>query len=203
MRAPRSTPRATPAASTSTTSTAPSACRGEAPFGGIAVAAAAREPPPALLEQLEPRGRLVIPIGPPPPAISQGLRADPRGPRRIRRRPVPVRAARPRRLTFAQRPLRLDSMAAWGPSLLRRSLHLPVRLHGIQLGRPTDLLLDVESWHVLGFVVRCGDEAVRFLPWAASQPVTGGDRGGVGADAARRRRVLREARRFVPLAARR
>jgi protein-L-isoaspartate(D-aspartate) O-methyltransferase len=37
---------------------------GEAPFGGIAVAAAAREPPPALLEQLDPRGRLVIPIGP-------------------------------------------------------------------------------------------------------------------------------------------
>jgi protein-L-isoaspartate(D-aspartate) O-methyltransferase len=35
----------------------------EAPFGGIAVAAAAREPPPALLEQLEPRARLVIPIG--------------------------------------------------------------------------------------------------------------------------------------------
>ncbi len=23
---------------------------------------------------------------------------------------------------------------------------------------------------MLGFVVRCGDEAVRFLPWAASQP---------------------------------
>ena len=36
----------------------------EAPFGGIAVAAAARRPPPALLEQLEPHGRLVIPIGP-------------------------------------------------------------------------------------------------------------------------------------------
>jgi hypothetical protein len=52
------------------------------------------------------------------------------------------------------------------------SLRLPVRLHGIQLGRPTDLLLDVESWHVLGFVVHCGDESVRFLPWAASQPST-------------------------------
>ena len=50
------------------------------------------------------------------------------------------------------------------------SLHLPVRLHGIQLGWPTDLLVDVESWYALGFVVRCRDESVRFLPWAASQP---------------------------------
>ncbi len=50
------------------------------------------------------------------------------------------------------------------------TLRVPVRLHGIQLGQPTDLLVDVESWHVLGFVVHCGDESVRFLPWAASQP---------------------------------
>ena len=49
-------------------------------------------------------------------------------------------------------------------------LRLPVRLHGIGLGHPTDLLVDVESWHVVGFVVRCGDESARFLPWAASQP---------------------------------
>jgi protein-L-isoaspartate(D-aspartate) O-methyltransferase len=36
-----------------------------APYGGIAVAAAAPSPPPALLEQLAPGARLVIPIGPP------------------------------------------------------------------------------------------------------------------------------------------
>jgi len=37
----------------------------EAPFNAIAVAAAAPMPPPALLDQLERRGRLAIPIGPP------------------------------------------------------------------------------------------------------------------------------------------
>lgn len=36
---------------------------GRAPFDGIAVAAAAPEPPPALLEQLADRGRLVLPVG--------------------------------------------------------------------------------------------------------------------------------------------
>jgi protein-L-isoaspartate(D-aspartate) O-methyltransferase len=35
----------------------------QAPFAAIAVAAAALEPPPALYEQLEPRGRLVVPVG--------------------------------------------------------------------------------------------------------------------------------------------
>src|SRR5689334_16401929 len=34
-----------------------------APFAAIAVAAAALEAPPALYEQLEPRGRLVLPVG--------------------------------------------------------------------------------------------------------------------------------------------
>jgi protein-L-isoaspartate(D-aspartate) O-methyltransferase len=34
-----------------------------APFAAVAVAAAALEPPPALYEQLEPRGRLVVPVG--------------------------------------------------------------------------------------------------------------------------------------------
>jgi protein-L-isoaspartate(D-aspartate) O-methyltransferase len=35
----------------------------QAPFTAIAVAAAALEAPPALYEQLEPRGRLVVPVG--------------------------------------------------------------------------------------------------------------------------------------------
>lgn len=46
----------------------------------------------------------------------------------------------------------------------------PVRLHGILLGRPSDLLLDDVGRRVLGFVVESGDEAPRFLPFAASQP---------------------------------
>jgi hypothetical protein len=53
---------------------------------------------------------------------------------------------------------------------LTRLLQLPVRLHGIQLGQPTDVLLDVATWQTLGFVVRCGDEATRFLPFAACIP---------------------------------
>jgi len=49
-------------------------------------------------------------------------------------------------------------------------LQSPVRVRGIQLGRPVDLLVDVAAWHVIGFVVRCGDASRRFLPFAASQP---------------------------------
>jgi hypothetical protein len=46
----------------------------------------------------------------------------------------------------------------------------PVRLHGILLGRPVDLLLDGGGARVLGFVVESGDDAPRFLPFAAAQP---------------------------------
>jgi hypothetical protein len=44
-----------------------------------------------------------------------------------------------------------------------------VRLRGIQLGRPVDILLDLDAWNALGFVVLCGDDTRRFLPLAASQ----------------------------------
>jgi hypothetical protein len=49
------------------------------------------------------------------------------------------------------------------------SLQLPVSLRGIKLGRPTDLLLDADTRYAVGYVVRCGDESQRFLPYAASQ----------------------------------
>ncbi len=53
------------------------------------------------------------------------------------------------------------------------SLLLPVRLRGIQLGRPVDMLVDLDHWNVLGFVVLCGDESRRFLPLAACQVLDG------------------------------
>ena len=43
-------------------------------------------------------------------------------------------------------------------------LSLPLRLHGIELGRPVDLLLDRASLRVVGLDVLCGDEVHRFLP---------------------------------------
>jgi hypothetical protein len=52
-------------------------------------------------------------------------------------------------------------------------LLLPVRIQEIRLGRPVDVLLDAEAWRVLGFVVLCGDESRRFLPYAAADPRAG------------------------------
>lgn len=46
----------------------------------------------------------------------------------------------------------------------------PVRLQGILLGRPSDVVLDPSGRRVLGFIVESGDNAPRFLPFAASQP---------------------------------
>ena len=50
------------------------------------------------------------------------------------------------------------------------ALQLPIRLQGIELGRPIDLLLDTATWRALGFVVHSPDESQRFLPYMASQP---------------------------------
>jgi hypothetical protein len=48
-------------------------------------------------------------------------------------------------------------------------LSLPVRLNGIQLGRPVEALVDATSDRVVGFEVICGDESRRFLPFAVAE----------------------------------
>src|SRR5919199_6640159 len=48
-------------------------------------------------------------------------------------------------------------------------LALPVRLHGIELGRSVELIVDLDVRRVLGFEVRCGDEVHRFLPLGAAR----------------------------------
>src|SRR5215470_2662838 len=58
-------------------------------------------------------------------------------------------------------------MNSMGPRSATELLQLPVQLHGIRLGRPVDLLLDLAEWRALGFVVLCGDESTRFLVFAA------------------------------------
>jgi hypothetical protein len=47
-------------------------------------------------------------------------------------------------------------------------LRLPVRMHGIQLGRPVDALLDSSVDRLLGLEILCGDDARRFLPFAVA-----------------------------------
>jgi protein-L-isoaspartate(D-aspartate) O-methyltransferase len=51
-----------------------------APFAAVAVAAAALEPPPALYDQLEPRGRLVVPVGGPTGQWLEVVVRTPEGP---------------------------------------------------------------------------------------------------------------------------
>jgi hypothetical protein len=47
-------------------------------------------------------------------------------------------------------------------------LGLPVRLHGLDLARSVDLLLDREALRAVGLDVLCGDEVHRFLPLPAA-----------------------------------
>jgi hypothetical protein len=47
-------------------------------------------------------------------------------------------------------------------------LHLPVRLHGIDVGRPVDVIMAPGLERALGLDVLCGDAAHRFLPLSAA-----------------------------------
>jgi hypothetical protein len=49
-------------------------------------------------------------------------------------------------------------------SLVGDLLARPVRLHGIELGRPVGVVVDPDARRVVGVEVRCGDGALRFLP---------------------------------------
>jgi protein-L-isoaspartate(D-aspartate) O-methyltransferase len=55
-----------------------------APFAAIAVAAAAPEPPPSLYEQLEPGGRLTLPVGSRYDQLLQLVVRSPEGPAVVR-----------------------------------------------------------------------------------------------------------------------
>ena len=55
-----------------------------APFAAIAVAAAAPEPPQSLYAQLEPRGRLVLPVGSRHDQLLELVERTPEGPRVVR-----------------------------------------------------------------------------------------------------------------------
>lgn len=59
-------------------------------------------------------------------------------------------------------------MESMGPRSAIELLQLPVRLHGIRVGQPVDLLLDLVEWRAIGFVVLCGDGSSRFLVFAAA-----------------------------------
>jgi hypothetical protein len=48
-------------------------------------------------------------------------------------------------------------------------LRARVRLHGIELGRPVDVILDREQRRALGLEVHCGDDERRFLPLSVAK----------------------------------
>jgi hypothetical protein len=52
-------------------------------------------------------------------------------------------------------------------------LGLPVRLHGIQLGRPVDLVLEPGTLRGVGLHVRCADGVDRFVPLPAVRIASG------------------------------
>lgn len=51
-------------------------------------------------------------------------------------------------------------------------LKLPIRLNGIELGRPVDIVVDTDARRAVGLEVVCGDRAHRFLPLGAATLTT-------------------------------
>lgn len=47
-------------------------------------------------------------------------------------------------------------------------LRLPVRLRGIAIGRPVDVIVDIDGRRALGLDLLCKDETHRFLPLSAA-----------------------------------
>lgn len=47
-------------------------------------------------------------------------------------------------------------------------MRVPIRVHGIQLGWPVDVIFDRELRRALGLEVHCRDDARRFLPLAVA-----------------------------------
>src|SRR5438067_198368 len=110
-----------------------------------------------------------------PGAGASGGRPQPGRPGRPPVRPLPVRAARRRggirgrmsnRFDRSGRGTRAAAMRRFSSGDLRS---LPIRLHGIELGRAVDLIVELETMRVLGLDVRCRDDTHRFLPLAAAR----------------------------------
>jgi hypothetical protein len=55
------------------------------------------------------------------------------------------------------------------PVTLATLLSLPVRMRGIQLGRPLAALLDESGQRLVGLELLCGDGAHRFLPYSVAE----------------------------------
>jgi hypothetical protein len=53
--------------------------------------------------------------------------------------------------------------------LLSEVLSLPVRMHGIVLGRPVGAFVHQSSNLLVGFEILCGDGARRFLPFGVAR----------------------------------
>lgn len=51
---------------------------------------------------------------------------------------------------------------------MRQLLQRPVKLHGVQVGRVVDVILEPDAERIVGYEVRCEDQRHRFLPAAAA-----------------------------------